>query len=122
MQEKLERMGIYEGMYIIDSSLSEELRKHTIEEIKGNIAKNGGKILVTHEWGRKKLEYKFKRVGQAGHHNDGYYYILFFEAPTLSIRTLWQEYRLNERLVRYMTMRVEKAQESLEFKALKEEV
>jgi small subunit ribosomal protein S6 len=122
MQEKNKRMGTYEGMYIINSALSEESRKQAFDKIKDGITQLGGKIIVPHEWGRRKLEYKIKREGKEGYHSEGYYYILFFEAPTLSILTLWGDYKHHEDLVRFMTMRVEKVQDTLEFKPLKEVV
>lgn len=116
MKEKA-RMGLYEGMYILKASLSEELRKKALEKIKDGITEKGGIIHKTHDsMGRRKFEYKIDRQ------SEGYYYVLYFEVPTAAISELWKEYRHLEDLVRFITMRVETVQESLEFKPLKEQV
>ena len=120
MQEKAKRIGMYEGMYIINSALSEEGRKQAYDKIKDGIVQQGGKITDTEEWGRKKLEYKIKREGKEGYHSEGYYYILAFEAPTSAILTLWGEYKHHEDLVRSMILCAEKAQITREHKPLKE--
>jgi small subunit ribosomal protein S6 len=122
MLEKFERKGKYEGMYIINSLLSEDSRKQALEKIKDGITQAGGNIHSVLEWGRRKLEYKIKREGKEGYHNEGYYYVINFEAPTLSIKALWNDYKFHEDLVRFMTISVEAWQETLEFKPLKEVV
>lgn len=114
--EKNKRVGLYEGMYIFRSSLSEEGRKTAFEKITSAIEAKDGKVLKIHDMGQRKLMYKIDKVTQ------GYYFVIFFEAPTLAILELNAESKFNEDLIRSMTLRVEKVQETLEFKPLKEAV
>ena len=111
--EKKKREGLYEGMYILSATLSDESRKKAFEKITEGIAAQGGEIKKIHEQGRKKLAYEIDGK------REGFYYVLFFTAPTSSITQLWKEYQLHEDLIRFMTMRVENVQETLEFKPLK---
>lgn len=108
-----ERKGLYEGMYILSATLSEESRKKAFEKITDGIAQKGGEIHKIHDQGRRKLAYPIKGK------REGHYYVLYFSAPTKIIADLWKEYHLHEDLIRFMTMRVEKVLETLEFKPIK---
>ena len=107
------RTGLYEGMYILSATLSDESRKKAFDKITDGITQKGGAIRKLHELGRRKLAYEIDGK------REGYYYVLFFESPTSAISELWKEYPLHEDLIRFSTMRVEKVQESLDFKPLK---
>jgi small subunit ribosomal protein S6 len=112
---KKERKGLYEGMYILSATLSDESRKKAFEKITDGIVQKGGEIHKIHDQGRRKLAYEIDGK------REGFYYVLFFTAPTASITDLWKDYQLHEDLIRYMTMRVENVQETLEFKPLKQQ-
>ena len=107
------RIGLYEGMYILSATLSDESRKKAFEKITDGITEKGGEIVKIHEQGRRKLAYEIDGK------REGYYYVLYFNAPTQIISELWKEYHLHEDLIRFMTMRTEEVLESLEFKPLK---
>ncbi|MES2273911.1 MAG: 30S ribosomal protein S6 [Chlamydiota bacterium] len=110
---KKERKGLYEGMYILSATLSDDSRKKAFDKITDGIAEKGGEIHKIHEQGRRKLAYSIDGK------REGYYYVLFFSAPTQAILELWKEYHLHEDLIRFLTKRVEKVQETLEFKPLR---
>ena len=112
---KKDRKGLYEGMYILSATLSDESRKKAFDKITDGIVQKGGEIHKIHEQGRRKLAYEIDGK------REGFYYVLFFTAPTSSITDLWKDYQLHEDLVRFMTMRVENVQETLEFKPLKQQ-
>lgn len=107
------RKGLYEGMYILSASLSDDSRKKALDKITDEIAQKGGNLLKVFDQGRRKLAYSIKDK------KEGHYYVLYFEAPTEAIQELWKEYPLHEDLIRFMTMRVEEIPASLEFKSLK---
>ncbi len=110
---KKERKGLYEGMYILSATLSDDSRKKGFDKIVEGITSKGGEIHKIHEQGRKKLAYEIDGK------REGYYYVLYFTVPTQAIRDLWKEYHLHEDLIRFMTMRTEKILDHLEFKSLK---
>lgn len=111
--DKKKRKELYEGMYILSATLSDESRKKALEKITDGITQKGGEIHKTHDQGRKKLAYEMDGK------REGYYYVLYFTLPTREVNELWKEYHLNEDLLRFMTMRTEKVLETLEFKSIK---
>jgi len=108
-----ERTALYEGMYILSATLSEDSRKKAFDKILNGVTEKNGKVEKLFELGRKKLAYEIDGK------REGYYYVLFFSAPTSIIQELWKEYHLHEDLIRFQTIRVEKVQETLEFPLLK---
>ncbi len=106
------RKHLYEGMYILSATLSEEARKKAIEKIESSIQHHAGEVHKTFEQGRKRLAYEING------RKEGYYYVLYFTAGSSSMPELWREYQLNEDLIRFMTLRVDEVPESIEFKAL----
>lgn len=109
------KQHLYEGMYIISATLSDDARHKALDRIQTGITSRGGEIKKIHEQGRRRLAYEVEG------HREGYYYILYFTAPTAALSDLWQEYHLNEDLVRFITLRAEKVLEKIEFKALAEQ-
>ena len=88
------------------------LAKRRLTKITDGITANGGQVLKVHEQGRRKLAYTIDGK------REGYYYLIYFEAPTSAIAELWKDYPLHEDLIRFMTMRTEKVLEKLEFPSL----
>lgn len=109
-----EKQNLYEGMYIISPKLSDDARNKALEKIKSGITERGGEILKIHDWGRRRLAYEIEG------HRDGHYYVMYFNVKPSAIDEMWQEYHLNEDLVRFFTMRANKVMEKLEFKDLAE--
>lgn len=109
-----ENKQLYEGMYILNATLSEDARKKALERITAGITGRGGEIRKVHDQGRRKLAYEIRGA------REGYYYLLYFTAPTQKLGELWREYHLNEDLLRFMTLRTEEVKEVIEFKKLPE--
>ena len=109
------RQNLYEGMYVISATLSEEARQKALDKILSGITSHGGEIKKIHEQGRRRLAYDING------HREGYYYVVYFNAPTAAISELWHEYHLNEDLVRFITLKAEKVVEKIEFKPLVEQ-
>lgn len=110
------RNGLYEGMYILSATLSDDSRKKAFEKIVEGIVQKGGEIHKIFEQGRRKLAYEIDGK------REGFYYVLFFSSPTRSIVDLWKEYQLHEDMIRFMTTRAETVPENLEFQPLKPQV
>jgi small subunit ribosomal protein S6 len=109
---KKEKRHLYEGMYILSATLSEEARKKALDKIISSITDKQGEMKKTFEQGRRKMAYEING------RREGYYYILYFAAPSSIVADLWKEYHLNEDLIRFVTLRVEAVPENLEFKPL----
>lgn len=112
---KQENQNLYEGMYIISATLSDDARHKALDKIQKEITERGGEILKIHDQGRKRLAYDIDG------HREGHYYLIYFNAKPSSIGELWQEYHLNEDLVRFITLRADAVMEKIEFKSLEEQ-
>ena len=109
---KKQEHRLYEGMYILNASLSEEALKKALERITSTIEGNGGMIHKIHDIGRKKLAYEIEN------HKQGQFFLLYFSLTPNLIKEMCKEYHLNEDLVRFMTMRTRQVLEKIEFKPL----
>jgi len=109
-----EKKNLYEGMYILSATLSDDARNKAMDRIQNGITSRGGEILKIHAQGRKRLAYEIDG------HREGYYYVIYFAVKPSAISELWQEYHLNEDLIRFLTLRTEKVLEKIEFKSLVE--
>lgn len=103
---------LYEGMYIISATLSDDARHKAMDKVLKGITSRDGEVLKVHDQGRKRLAYEIDG------HREGYYYIVYFKAPTPAISELWQEYHLHEDLLRFVTLRADKMMEKIEFKPI----
>lgn len=105
---------LYEGMYILNATLSDDARTKALERITAGITSRSGAIHKIHDQGRKKLAYE---IGGA---KEGYYFLIYFSAPTAKLSELWREYQLNEDLLRFLTLKTEAVRETIEFNKLPE--
>jgi small subunit ribosomal protein S6 len=109
---KKKNIQLYEGMYILNATLSEDARQKALEKILSGITNYGGEVHKIHEQGKKKLAYEINGK------REGYYYLLYFNLDAAAITELWGEYHLNEDLIRFMTLNTNKVVETIEFKPL----
>ncbi len=107
--------NLYEGMYIISATLSDDARHKALDRIQKGITERGGEIRKIHDQGRRRLAYEIEG------HREGHYFVIYFTVQPEAINELWQEYHLNEDLVRFITLRTDKVMEKIEFKTLLEE-
>ena len=114
MTSSSEIKNLYEGMYIISATLSEDARAKALEKITEGITSKGGEIHKIHHQGRKKLAYEIEGK------REGRYYLVYFSIEPKEIDALWKEYHLNEDLVRFITLRTDKVLEEITFKSLAE--
>jgi len=108
------QQNLYEGMYVISATLSDEARTKALGKIQAGITEHGGEIVKIHEQGRRRLAYEING------HREGYYFVLYFKVPAAAISEMWHEYHLNEDLVRFITLRTDNVMEKIEFKALEQ--
>jgi len=107
--------NLYEGMYVLSAALSEDARNKALDKIRTGITSRGGEIVKIHDQGRRRLAY------QIDGHREGNYFVIYFNLKPSGVTELWQEYGLNEDLVRFITLRVDDVMEKIEFKVLEEQ-
>jgi small subunit ribosomal protein S6 len=103
---------IYEGMYILSATLSEEARQRALDKITNGITERKGEVVKVFDQGRRKLAYEINGK------KEGHYFVIYFSTLTSALNEMWREYHLNEDLLRFLTLNVEKVPEKLEFKTI----
>lgn len=92
----------YESAIIINASIEEDQIEAVINRAEELIKVNGGEILETDKWGRKRLAYTVDKT------KSGYYVIFRFTAPSDLISKLERMYQLDEYVLRYLTIVLDK--------------
>ena len=92
----------YETVFISTPVLSEAQMKEAVEKFKSLITENGGNILHEENWGLKKLAYPIQKK------STGFYYLIEFSAEGSFINKLETEYRRDERIIRFLTFKMDK--------------
>lgn len=104
-----QKSQLYEGIYVLSATLSEEARQKALEKITNGILERGGIEHKIFDQGRKKLAYEINK------RREGYYYVIYFTIDTCYFKEIWREYHLNEDLIRFMTLRADSVPEKIEF-------
>jgi small subunit ribosomal protein S6 len=97
-----ETKRLYETTFIVNASLEDPQVEAIIARIQEVITKNAGEIVAINRWGRKRMMYQIKKK------NSGYYVNIEFNAPTSIVKALEHVYMLDEHIIRYLTIKVEK--------------
>ena len=112
---KKKSKNLYEGMYILTATLSEDARKKALDKITQSITEKSGEIHKIHDQGKRRMAYEIRGK------REGYYYLIYFSADPSCISEVLSEYNLHEDLIRFMILQTNEVKEKLEFKQLKSE-
>jgi small subunit ribosomal protein S6 len=99
-------MPLYEHVFIARQDISSTQVEGLVETFSGLIQKDGGKIVDTEYWGLKNLAYKIKK------NRKGHYVMLNIDSPAAAIVELERNERINEDVLRYLSLRVDELEES----------
>lgn len=92
----------YETVFIVTPVLSEAQVKEAAEKFKALITEAGGKMTNEESWGLRKLAYPIQKK------STGFYHLLQFEAPGETIEKLELNYRRDEKIIRFLTFKLDK--------------
>ncbi len=92
----------YETAFILTPVLSEQQMKEAVDKFEELLKNNGAQILNREEWGLRKLAYPISGK------TTGFYAIMQFDVEPSVIATLETEYRRDERVIRFLTFRLDK--------------
>jgi small subunit ribosomal protein S6 len=95
-------MNQYETVFILTPVLSDEQMKEAVEKFKGVLTKAGAEIISEENWGLKKLAYPIQKK------STGLYELVEFKAAPETIKTLETAYRRDEKVLRYITVKMDK--------------
>ncbi|MBF0421465.1 MAG: 30S ribosomal protein S6 [Magnetococcales bacterium] len=96
-------MAFYESIYIVRPDLTTEQLEQVNKRIAALIADNGGEILQTEIWGRRQLAYPVKK------NTKGYYVFNLLQGGGLLISNLESRLKIDEDILKFLNVRVEKA-------------
>ena len=98
-------MAHYEHVFLARQDLSQSQVDTLAAQATEIIEKNDGKVTKTETWGLKSLAYKIDRNRKA------HFVMLNIEGPGAVVEELERQTRINEDVIRYMTIRVEEPEE-----------
>ncbi|MBN1185960.1 MAG: 30S ribosomal protein S6 [Bacteroidales bacterium] len=92
----------YETVFIVTPVLSEAQMKEAVQKFRALITDNKGEMVHEEDWGLKKLAYPIQKK------STGFYHLFEFKADPAFIGKLETEYKRDERIMRFMTTRLDK--------------
>jgi len=90
--------------YIIRPDVDEEAAAAVAARMEQTISTNGGRVLKTDSWGKRRLAYPIRR------YSEGYYILLLTELNDKAIREVERQMKLSEDIIRHLLVRVESAE------------
>lgn len=92
----------YETVFIATPVLSDAQFKEVVSKFSGLITANKGEVISEEDWGLKKLAYPIQKK------STGFYHLIEFKAEPSFIEKLETEYRRDERIIRFLSFRLDK--------------
>jgi small subunit ribosomal protein S6 len=94
-------MPLYEHVFMARQDVTSQQVEAMVDQYRGVIEQNGGKIEKTEMWGVKSLAYRINKNRKA-------HFTLFnLDAPAPAVAEMERQMRINEDILRFMTVRVE---------------
>jgi small subunit ribosomal protein S6 len=95
-------MNHYETVFILNPVLSEEQIKEAVKKYEDFLVSRGAKMISKEDWGLKKLAYEIQNK------KSGFYHLFEYTVPGEAINELEVEFRRDERIMRNLTVRLDK--------------
>ena len=95
-------MNQYETVFILTPVLSDVQMKEAVEKFKAILTQEGAEIINEENWGLKKLAYPIQKK------STGFYQLIEFKAEPSVIEKLEVNYRRDERVIRFLTFKMDK--------------
>src|SRR5919202_1613090 len=94
-------MPLYEHVFMARQDVTPQQVEAMIDQYRGVIEQNGGSIAKTEQWGVKSLAYRIKKNRKA------HFALFHVDAPPAAVAEMERQMRINEDVLRFMTVRVE---------------
>lgn len=98
-------MPLYETVFIARQDISAKQAEDLAKGFGKIASDNGGDVKKTESWGLRNLAYRIKK------NRKGHYTLLHIDGPASCVVEMERNMRLNEDVLRYMTVRIEKLPE-----------
>lgn len=93
------KKDFYELTYILNPVLDDEKFSELVSFVNKLIEDNDGEIVEVDEWGVKKLAYEIEKK------STGYFVNMYFNAPGKAIEVVERNMRINDDIMRYITLK-----------------
>ena len=107
-------MRNYENLVIVKPTLTAEEIQASITAIEEVITSNGGEIAATDTMGMRKLAYPIEK------NERGYFHVIYYTVAPSAINEIERRFRLNEDLLRFVTIKYDTNREVTAFGQLVE--
>lgn len=91
----------YETVFVNDPTLTEEETEETIRMLDDIVTSGGGTVHKVERWGKRRLAYPIL------HKEEGTYVLMLIECPAPLVKEIDRRYRMNDRILRHQTVRVQ---------------
>jgi small subunit ribosomal protein S6 len=98
-------MPLYEHIYLARQDVSPQQVEELTNNLTEVLTQGGGKVTKNEYWGLKSLSYRIKKNRKA------HYSLLNIDAPAPAIAEMERQMRINEDILRFMTVRVDELEE-----------
>lgn len=98
-------MPFYESVFIARQDISSTQAEALTETFSNVIAENGGSVVSNESWGLRSLSFRMNK------NRKGHYVMLNIDAPGPAIHEMERQMRINEDILRYMTIRIDEIEE-----------
>ncbi|MGB8274384.1 MAG: 30S ribosomal protein S6 [Alphaproteobacteria bacterium] len=98
-------MALYENVFIARQDISATAVEALSDRFTAIISENGGKVTKKESWGLRNLAYKIKK------NRKGHYVLFNIDAPSPAVQEMERQMRINEDVLRFLTVRVEELEE-----------
>jgi small subunit ribosomal protein S6 len=99
-------MPLYENVFIARQDISGAQVDALTDQFTQLITEQGGEIKKRENWGLRNLAYRMKK------NRKGHYVLFNIDAPAVAVAELERTMRINEDVLRYLTIRVDELEES----------
>jgi small subunit ribosomal protein S6 len=103
---KVHIMALYEHMLIARQDISAQAVDALATHLKTIVENEGGKVEKQEYWGLRTLAFRIKK------NRKGHYVLLNLNAPAKAISELERQLKINEDVLRFLTVRVEAFEQS----------
>jgi small subunit ribosomal protein S6 len=95
-------MNKYELVYIVNAHAPQGTKDEIAKQVADSLAKTEIKVINSQMWlDRHRMSFPIQKIG------EGTYYLLSLEAKTSSIAKLQSSLRLNEQILRFITVKAD---------------
>ncbi len=95
-------MNRYETVFILTPVLSDEQMKEAVMKFRDFLESNGAQVINEELWGLRKLAYPIQKK------STGFYCLFEYDADPSLIKKFETAYRRDERVIRFLTFRLDK--------------